>query len=292
MKAAVDRGTLAGQKVSLTSYNRENNGVKKVHNKKRGEKVQYLLNFPSTASSTVTCNVCGMSYNRLTKRDRETHNSYHEFSCGGISWSPSASDLVVLKSSVVHDTSKAEETIQDSNGVRKSKNVIKHVTIFEVNRKLRNQIRRVCEIVKYVNQELNAPSESDAWKLLEQGTIAGKAFIGVIDNLIIGVCITEPIEDASRSRWMILGRDIIVPNVVNHHAKIGISRIWVAKKWRRFGIAQLLLEAVLSNSVYGMKLDKASVSFSQPSPSGKMLAKKFNGAKHKSGEILIPVYLE
>lgn len=292
MKTAVDKSTLAGRKVSQKSYNSKNNGVKKVPHRGLGGKVQYLLNFPSAASNTVTCNVCGMSYNRLTKRDRETHDSYHAFAGGGISWSHSASDLVVLKGSVVQDTSKANETVQGGSGITKGRKVVKHVMIFEVNRKLKNQIKRVCEIVKYVNQELNAPSESDAWKRLDQGPIAGKAFIGVIDNLIIGVCITEPIDDVTRSRWMILGHDTVVPSVINHHAKIGISRIWVAKKWRRFGIAQLLLEAVLSNSVFGMKLDKTSVSFSQPSSSGKMLAKKFNGAKHKSGETLIPVYLE
>lgn len=154
-------------------------------------------------------------------------------------------------------------------------------------------VKRVEVLLEMVNRELVAPAANSFWKQSSENGVAGQAFVAVLDRRIVGLCVTEPIMDIEKqTRWIVDRTQGVVPNQVNRNCKIGISRIWVAPKWRRHGVALSLLESVLSALIYGVALQKTEIAFSQPSYAGGKLAKQFNGVKHKSGEILVPIYLE
>lgn len=67
--------------------------------------------------------------------------------------------------------------------------------------------------------------------------------------------------------------DLAVPTV----AVLGVSRIWVAPKYRRKGIATRLLEAGRNSFVYGAIVPKSQVAFSQPTEDGLKLATEYFG---------------
>lgn len=257
------------------------------------KKVQTMLNFPSSspnASQSTTCATCGMTYYNHVPKDNEVHKKYHFNFINGIPWPTSFCNNVLERFIVLHDPSSKAKSASIS---KKLQGTAKESLIVTIDRKAGKQVKRVEEIMKVVNSELNAASDGEAWHKDNEGSMQGKAFIVVIDGRAIGICTTEPIHDVDlQSRWIIHRTQTVVPNQVNKLVKLGISRIWIAPKWRRYGLARKLLDIVLTHSVYGIVLDKREIGFSQPSFSGGLLAKSFNGVTHKSGEILIPVYLE
>lgn len=254
------------------------------------KKVQSLLNFSSGSARghpPVTC-TCGMTYYSHIPKDKEVHIKYHAGYMNGIAWPDSFSNNVVLTFPLVRNT-----TITKKLGMVKTKRSTEtvQVEIVAIDKKSKKQILKTEQTVAMVNQELNAPVDSQSW--MDEEANGGRAFVLIIDNKAVGVCTTDPIHDITeQAKWMIHSSQTIVSGQVNQNTKIGISRIWIAPKWRRYGLARALLETVLKHSIYGIVLKKSQVAFSQPSYSGGALAKDFNGVKHKSGEILVPVYLE
>lgn len=231
-------------------------------------KVQGVLDLPLLAKST-TCTVCGMNYLAYLAKDKALHTKYHADFVNGPRWKLAALPIRVVRIAV------AKKKIE--------------CKLHAVNAAQARLVGMVERLLEMVNRELNAPPANESWK----ENMQGRVFVFIIDDKVVGLCVTEPIVDAARqARWMVHRTQEIVPGQVNKRSTIGISRIWVAPKWRRFGLARHLLHAVLTHLVYGMVLDKHQVAFSQPSYSGGLLAKNFNGVTHKSGDVLVPVYLE
>ncbi|PUU81586.1 ESCO1/2 acetyl-transferase-domain-containing protein [Tuber borchii] len=61
-------------------------------------------------------------------------------------------------------------------------------------------------------------------------------------------------------------------------AILGISRVWVCADRRRRGIATRLLDCAREHFIYGMKIEKDDVAFSQPTESGGAFARGWFGA--------------
>lgn len=252
-------------------------GIKKPRADGTKKKVQSTLNLKSNIdfNKTETCTECGMTYYKYVNKDKEYHQEYHKTYMVGLSWNYTVAEPLMLVQ------------IPSKQG-----NKLVKLTIITVNKKLESQVRRAEEVIKMVNTELNASVGSDAWKYDSAETVKSQAFLAIIDSKVVGICTTEKLDDPQASRWMLHRNQTIIPNQLNRSAKLGISRIWVAPRWRRHGISLKLLDATLSNSIYGVRLNKSNISFSQPSTRGGLLAKNFNGVLHKSGECLLPVYLE
>ncbi|ODV77537.1 N-acetyltransferase ECO1 [Suhomyces tanzawaensis NRRL Y-17324] len=248
--------------------------------------VQTVLNFPSTGKAlSTTCGECGMTYYYHIAKDTELHKKYHFSFVNGLVWPESMCGKVIGSFDIM-------VPVRKGKGLKSkvSKDAVE-VRIVSVEKGNKRQILKTEQLLQMVNQELNAPQDPQSWK--DELQEAGRAFLLVIDNRAIGICSTDPITNLEvQSRWMIHKTQQLVPKQVNRATRVGISRIWVAPKWRRFGLAKNLLQIVLDHTFYGIKLKKAQVSFSQPSYSGGELAKSFNGVIHKSGEVLVPVYLE
>ncbi|EXJ95546.1 hypothetical protein A1O1_00668 [Capronia coronata CBS 617.96] len=60
-------------------------------------------------------------------------------------------------------------------------------------------------------------------------------------------------------------------------AVVGVSRIWTSRAFRHKGIANNLLECVMSQFIYGMEIEPQQVAFSQPTESGAGLARAWFG---------------
>lgn len=231
--------------------------------------IQSLFNLPSD-KKPVICSVCSISYHKHQQKEVDVHKQYHDEYVNGIKW-----PTQLLTDYKIGSVTKG-----------KTKQTIKIVTVDKSSKK---QVLKTERLLQMVNKELNASLDSQLWKDLQSPK--SKAFILAINNRAVGICTTDAISEL-QGRWMICKSQEIVPNQVNQHVKVGISRIWVAPSWRRLGLAELLLGVVQSQTKYGVKLKPSEIAFSQPSTNGGLLARKFNGIKHKSGEMLIPVYID
>lgn len=235
--------------------------------------IQSVLSIP-VLNKPLTCKICGMTYQRSSEQDQALHKKYHHTFVQGPLF-----DI-------------GEQSPVNSTRLLVGKKSV-DCKIYVVRKDQPKMIRKAETILTMVNQELNAPPENPAWKLKNNDAIEGKAFIIIINKRVVGLCATEPITDIQKlTRWMVHRTQETVPQQINRNSKLGISRIWVACNWRRRGLGIMMLDAVMKNLVYGMTLTRKEIAFSQPSYSGGLLAKKFCGVKHKSGEILVPIYLE
>lgn len=237
---------------------------------------QGILNLHLVTKPT-SCKECGMNYYTYVPKDASVHARYHDFITNGPKCDFSSGGY------------KPCHRFRLAKGNRSVE-----CRVYCIDKKSIRLIKRIESLLEIVNRDLNAPPENPSWKekAAENG-VAGHAFAATVDNKIVGLCVTDPITNIeSQTRWIVERTQEVVPNQINKRCKVGISRIWVAAKWRRLGIAQQLLDTVLTCLVYGIILRKTEVAFSQPSHAGGKLARQFNGVQHKSGEILLPIYLE
>ncbi|CAH6721162.1 N-acetyltransferase Eco1p [[Candida] jaroonii] len=263
MKRTHDIASVESSRVDL-SFESSHKSLSPAKKLRKSQK-QGTLSFQSNINETKTCKLCGMSYLKYLKQDQQLHEEYHTNFVDGLSWQFSGN---YLKSITVV--------------VKKQRHKINFVAI---DTDSTPQIRRVDDVLHMVNQELNASSGSDSWK-----KTPGQAVLAITNRRVIGIVVTETIDDVEgQSRWMIHKTQAIVPKQINKNAKLGISRIWVAYNWRRLGISTALLTTI---TTYPKPIHRREIAFSQPSTNGGLLCAKFNGVKHKSGEILLPVYLE
>lgn len=168
--------------------------------------------------------------------------------------------------------------------------------IIVVNRSAEARKRRVVEsLLNVVEQELggvgidreelwtevSGASETDAMAKCDRY----KAYLYIRGHKCVGVCLTERIRKAyevqapdsqvgkgtgSRSSSITVSED-------SKPATLGISRVWTSTFTRRSGVARKILDSALDNFVYGMKVSKDMVAFSQPTESGGNLAKSWFG---------------
>lgn len=125
-----------------------------------------------------------------------------------------------------------------------------------------------------------------------------KVYLCVVAGRCVGVCLAERIQEAHR---VLDSENSPVEDVVKQdgrraiqipklqasssiwvenlktEAKVGISRIWTVTGHREKGIARILLDYVRDTFLYGEKVDKDMIAFSQPSESGGQLARKWFG---------------
>lgn len=237
---------------------------------------QGILNLP-LATKPTTCKVCGMNYYTYVGKDASVHTRYHDLFTNGPKCDFSSGGYKPSRSFGLAKGTKSVEC-----------------NVYCIDKKSTRLVKRIEALLEVVNRDLRAPPENPAWRQqISQNGVAGYAFAAVVEGQIVGLCVTEPIANIeSQTRWIVGRTQEVVPNQINKRCKVGISRIWVAAKWRRLGIARQLLETVLISLVYGITLRKTEVAFSQPSHAGGKLALQFNGVKHKSGETLLPIYLE
>lgn len=203
------------------------------------------------------CDDCGMSYLKNVKTDIKMHQKYHQKCLNGRDWNQSWGSRLV--------------------------NLNQNEYICCVNPKNLPETKAALELLEIVNRDLNAPDDNQFWL---KGEDHGKVFVWIWENKAVAVVSVERIK---YGKWFSVDDGKIV-SALNVELLAGINRIYVCKNHRRHGIALQLLEAVQEFLIYGMFIPRIKIGWSQPSFSGGKLAKTFNGVKHKSGKVLIPVY--
>jgi N-acetyltransferase len=130
--------------------------------------------------------------------------------------------------------------------------------------------------------------QSDSEKRNDHKSDRYKVFLHVKDGRCVGLCLAERITKAHRVKEEKKGTAMkkvsnggksssISVEEKTVPAVVGVSRIWTSKSFRRKGIANNLLECVMSQFIYGMEIEKDELAFSQPTESGGQLARAWYG---------------
>ncbi|GMG24921.1 unnamed protein product [Ambrosiozyma monospora] len=226
-----------------------------------------------TKMDKISCEECGMSYLPYVKADQQQHDKFHKRVLEGLEFSAKTSQGKHIFSYFLNKPNTKQHN--------------KQIDIYELNFKTQYNVQLAHEFLDIVNTELNAPQ--DTLQFLK-GPNFGKVFLAVDTQLgkTVGIISVERIKTG---HWMIADTGDLVPNQTVK-LLLGISRIYVCKHYRGYGIGFKLCQMLFQNGIYGVTLRKTQIGWSQPSEFGGRLALRFNAVKHKSGKFLIPVYKE
>jgi N-acetyltransferase len=238
-----------------------------------------------------TCPECGMEYVPANEEDASLHRMFHNMNSEGVELGKTFNKSAMKW---VYEVAHIEGSV------------------VVVDRKISPPARKVVQkVLGTVNKELSAVDiddaalwsqrtldekelgaeikQSDTEKRNDHRTDRYKVFLHVKDGKCVGLCLAERITKAHRvvgqkqkdndtgdgpataKSSSISTEETTVPAVV------GVSRIWTSKSFRRKGIANNLLECVMSQFIYGMEIEKDELAFSQPTESGCELARAWYG---------------
>lgn len=206
---------------------------------------------------TTTCKECGMSYIKSVKSDSLHHLKYHDKVINGLKFNLKTYEIV--------------------NKVSEDEFII------VVNTLAKQQVKFALEFLEIVNNSLNASDENDCW--LHNN---GKVYIYIKKSRAVGILVAEKVEFGS---WYSIKHQTIVNSKIKIPLVCGISRVFVSKSQRRSGTASCLLNTLTGSFIYGIKLSKRQVGWSQPSTIGSKLAESFNSVRHANGALLLAVYI-
>lgn len=243
--------------------------------------VQSRLQLGHLEPGLTKCAHCEMTYSPSSFEDETAHKSYHDLHLRGRKWCGSWG-FEVSKTS---DASDVMLTPPSSSKNRTSNSGSDRIVM--VRPEYTPEVKATVEIMDRVNDELNAPHDENEFWTSAEGK--GKAFLYIKNERAVAVATLEVLRP-ERGRWMVYDTKSIIDHV-RPAFLVGISRIWVCKTERNKNIATKLLEAARENTIYGRKIEKWEIAWSQPTDSGGKLASKYNGIRHKSGKLLIPCYI-
>jgi hypothetical protein len=259
--------------------------------------VQMQLDLASETRKT--CKVCGMQYIPSNAEDAALHKKFHAMNLGGVDftkpvierfrknqvWSGGGAFIAVIgRKDALALRNRASDVLKVVN------TELAAVSISD--EELWSQTSHAAST--------DAPIErTDATKTATSGiddpaiplVDRFKIYLYIRGNKCAGVCLAERIWEA----YTVLDPTTPSPSAYGlpvapqsssisistkpDPAILGISRIWTSNQHRKQGIATRLLECARSDFLYGLRMEKEKVAFSQPTESGGNLARKWFGGR-------------
>jgi len=266
---------------------------------------QTVLDF-GQSNTPITCTQCQMSYTPSVAEDTKLHNMYHNRHRDGIEL-----DKAFMKSAMkwcyeVPNIPGSVVVVDRKISLPARRTVQKVLEV--VNKELGSV--EIAEAELWGQKTLEGEAE-DSKKV-----DCYKVFLHVINGRCVAVCLAERIakaykvqsanmpelrrEDSQLERDGITSRDDVAPltptssSALQHQypssadlqlesapteVVVGVSRIWTSQTFRKKGIANNLLDCVMTQFIYGLDIEKGEVAFSQPTDMGAALAKSWFGAE-------------
>ena len=217
---------------------------------------QMIIDAGQKLIDPVTCPECGHVYNPGQAEDEAAHQKVHDFFQGKIPFKGWKNYESIQK------FGQDEELI--------AVNAKKHKNLFD---------KVETEYLKVVDRDLGIEEGSSRARNRDET----KFFMYVSDGRIVGILMSEALDSKhkitravrnpkNKKEWLL--EDVVTSNKV----LVGVSRIWVAKDFRRNGIASEMVKA-MKCGFYGsaMILKNGEFAFSHTTPSGSEFASKFIG---------------
>uniref|UniRef100_A0A182YL34 N-acetyltransferase domain-containing protein n=1 Tax=Anopheles stephensi TaxID=30069 RepID=A0A182YL34_ANOST len=217
-------------------------------------KDQYQIDAGQRGYGAVHCKECGLTYSTHEPEEERFHDSFHR-SQAKLTFPGGMNELVVASVPEWDVTGRIIVVASQSEG----------------NRPLLKRIRGVLEVV---DAELGYAAQGE----LPNGACV---YVAIARGTVLGLCVVQPVQYANRMICLegLHGVPIDCYSSEFYPAKCGISRLWVAPKYRRHGIGRKLLNAIRYHYIFGYTLACDEIAFGAPTELGKLFAESFAGRK-------------
>jgi N-acetyltransferase len=248
--------------MSIGRIGKENGRKKKANGSTLTKKPLQQMRLAVGQRVETTCRECGMQYLASDEQDSRLHKRFHVRAYEGLEWNANYGKTI--------------QTFPDGGA------------IVQVDAVSRNAEKKAVEdLLELVNRELNAPAANEAWKN-EVGQ--GAAYIYVVKKRAVGLLLVERV---SKGRWLDTASGELLENAEQVDTVLmGISRIYTTKNHRRNRVATKLLNACTNHFIYGIRVEKTQIAWSQPSTLGTKLAVAWSGVQYRQNLYKVLSYLE
>lgn len=265
---------------------------------------QTVLDF-GQANAPVTCNQCQMSYTPSVLEDAKLHGMYHNRHRDGIELDKSFTKSAMRWCYEVPNIPGSVVVVDRKISLPARRTVQRVLEV--VNKELGSV--EIPESELFGQRTLEGDPE-DAKK-----SDCYKTFLHIIDGKCVAVCLAERISKGYRVKAAnaheqtkdgqnlgpSMNREdsaLLTPTSSTAPVKdsfpssadleleeeavdvvVGVSRLWTSKTFRKKGIANNLLDCVLTKFIYGRDIEKDEIAFSPPTDMGAALAKSWFGAE-------------
>ncbi|ENI03576.1 hypothetical protein COCC4DRAFT_73271 [Bipolaris maydis ATCC 48331] len=262
---------------------------------KKKHMVQMQLDLASETRKT--CKTCGMQYIPSNLEDAALHKKFHAINFGGMDFTKAL--IQRLKKNEIWNGSDGSfiAVVGRKDALllrRRASDVLKIVNtelaaVSISDEELWSQKCQPVNTDTVIGETVSTEAEKPATDKLKSALVDRfKVYLYIRGSKCVGACLAERIWEAFQA----LGPDAAseqsckLPDTTQSSsisisnesdpAILGISRIWTSNQHRKKGIATRLLDCARANFLYGMRIEKAKVAFSQPTESGGNLARKCN----------------
>ncbi|KAE8857869.1 hypothetical protein PTNB73_09117 [Pyrenophora teres f. teres] len=265
---------------------------------KAGSKKKHMVQMQLDLASETrkTCKTCGMQYIPSNAEDAALHKKFHAMNLGGVDFTKAVIERF-RKNEVWSGGGGSFIAVvgrRDGLALRnRASDVLKVVTtelaaVPISDEELWSQTKNIAMMPISERETKTAKTDMVA---KDEGALPlfdrFKVYLYFQGNKCIGAClaeriweaysILEPAAPSGQSSEVSVAPQSSSISISNQSgpAILGISRIWTSNQHRKKGIATRLLDCASSDFLYGFKIDKAKVAFSQPTESGGNLARKW-----------------
>ncbi|KAM0788826.1 hypothetical protein ACM66B_002912 [Microbotryomycetes sp. NB124-2] len=243
----------------------------------------YLDPFETGGHSTLSCNVCSLSYSR-TPEDMSFHDKHHKRVVGGCEWISAEVERKLVGEAKVQVV---EQDVDCGNGLKGRISIVdaKPGGTLE---------RRVNDILSTVDAQLSSSALTN-----DQLSDCKLVVLVTSQRKVVACAVVQRISEAfqielettsaatgsdkRREAMIRFGEDegAIFCSPTPVPVVLGIQRIWTSSTFRRKGFATRLLDAAAARCIYGCPIPQQrralDVAFSQPTGKGQALARAWTG---------------
>lgn len=225
------------------------------------------------------CKICGMEYRPSSPEDAALHKKYHAQNVGGIDLGKKFVDSIFVNQKVWSGSLGEMIIVVNRSAEARKRRVVE--SVLDV---VEKELGGVGIDREELWTEVSGTSNTDSMAKCDRY----KAYLYIRGYKCVGVCLTERIRKAFEVQVSDTEKAKVTPqpetrsssitiSAGSKPATLGVSRIWTSTFARGNGVARRMLDSSLDNFVYGMKVSKDMVAFSQPTESGGNLARSWFG---------------
>uniref|UniRef100_A0A182K747 N-acetyltransferase domain-containing protein n=1 Tax=Anopheles christyi TaxID=43041 RepID=A0A182K747_9DIPT len=208
---------------------------------------QYQIDAGQHVYGAVYCKECGLTYSIHEPEEELFHDKFHR-SQAKLSFPSGLNEQIVVQVPEWDVTGRI-------------------IVVSQVDSSRQPVLKKAQSVLEMVDSELGYATRGE----LPDGACV---YLAIARSTVLGICVVQPLQLANRIICLegLHGVPIDCYSSEFYPAKCGISRIWVAPKYRRKGIGRKLVASVRYHYIFGYAISVDEIAFGAPTEVGKLFA--------------------